>query len=326
MKAMLMTAFGGPEVLRLSDVPEPIPEPGDLLIEVKASAVNPVDCKTRSAPRWGNRTPPMILGFDASGVVIGVGSEVEGFNEGDEVYASPALIRDGANAQQVCVDARTTARRPATLSHAESAALPLVTLTAHESLHAHGQIQAGDTVLIQAGGGGVGHVAIQLAKAAGARILTTASSEEAVALCQSLGAETINYRETDVLEAVLELTNGKGCEVVLDLVGGEVFNASIPCLAVGGRLVTIVPGVPGDAINQLFAKNGSIHFEFMGSATMNDDHPERQGEILREVARMVEAGTLHPTVAEIYTLEELPEAHRQQESQRTAGKLSIQVS
>ena len=318
MRAMVMTDFGGPEVLVLQDFPEPDCGPGDLLIRVHAAAINPVDCKTRMAPRWGDRAPPMVLGFDASGVVEQVGSAVEGFAPGDAVYCSPALLREGAYAELVAVDARVVARKPETLSHVEAAAIPLAILTAWEALHDHARIQPGERVLIQAGAGGVGHFAIQLAKEAGCTVVTTAGYPESMALCRELCAdEVIDYTTQDPVEAA------GSCDVVFDCVGGEVFNQSIDCLGVGGRLVTIVPGVPGDQINKLFGKNASLHFEFMGSAVMHERQPEKQAAILAEVATRADAGKIKPHVSRIYTLEEIPDAHRQQESQRTLGKLVV---
>ena len=141
MKACVMTAFGGPEVLELQDRPEPEPGPEDLLIRVSAAGVNPVDCKTRQAPRWGDRHPPMILGFDVCGEIVACGNRVDRFAIGDRIYASPSLIRDGAYAELVCVDQRTAAKAPVTLSDPEAAALPLVTLTAWESLFLHADEQ-----------------------------------------------------------------------------------------------------------------------------------------------------------------------------------------
>ncbi len=326
MKAMVMTAFGDPKVLEMQDLPDPTPGDHDLLIKVLATAVNPVDCKTRQAPRWGDRHPPMILGFDVCGEVVETGSDVQTFAVGDTVFASPNIIRDGANAEFVCVDARTAAIAPSSLTPAESAALPLASLTAWESLHEHGSLQADHTVLIHAGAGGVGHIAIQLAKAAGARVLTTAGYDDSIQLCTDLHADhVINYRSENVLDRVMELTDGKGCELVLDTVGGEVFNQSIACLRHFGSLVTIVPGVPGDTINDLFAKCASIHFEFMGCRTMNNIDLDGQADILKQVAAAADTGTLRPHISKTYSLDQLPEAHTQQESGRTRGKLSVTV-
>ena len=318
MRAMVMTDFGGPEVFELQDRPMPEVGAGDVLINVRAAAINPVDCKTRMAPRWGDRKPPMILGFDAAGVVEQVGAEVDHFSVGDEVYCSPALVRDGSYAEYVVVDARTVAKKPTSLSFAEAAALPLASITAWEALHQHARMQPGETVLIMGGAGGVGHLAIQLAKAYGCRVLATAGRDETMAFCKEMGAdEVFDYRSETVGENVADL--------VFDCVGGDVFNQAIDAVRVNGRVVTIVPGVPGDQINKLFGKNGSLHFEFMGSAVMNDASPESHGEILRNLAELVDAGQIKPQIFKTYTLDEVADAHRQQETQRTLGKLVIQL-
>lgn len=326
MRAMVMTDFGGPEVLQLKQVADPVPGERDLLIEVRACATNPVDCKTRMAPRWGDRKPPMILGFDVAGIVRGKGAKVQGFEIGDEVYASPSLVRDGANAELVCVDERTAAIKPRSVDFAHAAALPVAALTAWESLFMHGRMQQGETVLVHAGAGGVGHIAVQLARIHGCKVITTAGRPESIALCKTLGADhVIDYRTEDLARRVQELTSARGCDVILDAVGGEVFSKSLPLLAVYGRIVSIVPGVPTDALNALFAKSASAHFEFVGASTMWGVGPERQGRILREIAALVDAGRLKVHISQRYKLEQLPEAHRQQQSQRTLGKIVMDV-
>ena len=191
----------------------------------------------------------------------------------------------------------------------------------------HGNLSADDTVLIHAGAGGVGHIAIQLAKATGARVITTAGHPESIALCEKVGADdVINYQEQDVVETVMALTGGMGCNLAYDTVGGEVFNQSIECLRHFGRLVTIVPGVPGDNINALFSKSASIHFEFMGCRLMNDLNPSEHGRILSETIALVDSGKLTPHVSNTFSLEEIPAAHAQQESQRTRGKLAVTMT
>jgi len=317
MRAAVMTDFGGPEVIEVQEVAKPTPGPTDVLIEVRAAAINPVDCKTRQAPRWGDRKPPMILGFDCAGVIEEVGAEVSGFSVGDEVYCSPALVRDGAYAEYVAVDARTIAAKPASASFEEAAAVPLAVITAWEALHHHARIQPGETVLVFGGAGGVGHFAIQLARAFGCKVLATAGREQTLAFCRELGAETIDYRNGEIGERI--------ADVAFDCVGGTVFSQAIDAVNVNGRVVTIVPGVPGDDINKCFGKNASIHFEFMGSAVMNDAAPESQGEILRNVAELIDNGQLRANIFKTYTLDQIADAHQQQESQRTVGKLVVTV-
>ena len=183
MRAMVIEEFGEPSVLKMKDMPEPELGEQDLLIEVYAAGLNPVDTKIRRGAH-GEKQFPLTLGFDVSGVVRAVGERVEHFQEGDEVYASPSLARHGSNAEYVAVDARTAALKPKKLDHPQAAALPLATLTAWESLHDRAKIHPGETVLIHAGAGGVGHFAVQLAKLHGCRVITTASREESIALCE----------------------------------------------------------------------------------------------------------------------------------------------
>lgn len=326
MKAMGIEAHGGRDRIQALDVPEPTVGDDDLLVEVHASAVNPVDFKIREGYIGKDAMTPRVLGYDVSGVVREAGSNVEGFKVGDEVYASPSLIRQGANAELVAIDYRTAAPKPSNVDHLHAAALPLVTLTAWESLHDHGRLHTNETVLIHAGGGGVGHIAIQLAKLHGSRVITTASSDESLDLCRKLGADVIiNYRREDVASRVDEETNGQGCAVVLDTVGGDVFVESIDRVAVDGRLVTIV-GVPQDApVDNLKPKSASVHLEFMGASTMWNVRPQRQGQTLRTVTELVEADKLMPHISQTFDLADLAKAHEQQESGHTTGKLVIKV-
>ena len=326
MRAIGINEHGGRDVLQPLDLPLPEVGENDLLVEVHASATNPVDFKVRQGYIGQDRDKPMVLGYDVSGVVVKVGGAVEGFTEGDAVYASPSLIRNGANAEYVAVDYRTAGPKPDNLPHEEAAALPLVTLTAWESLHAQTRLHRDETVLIQAGGGGVGHIAIQLAKVHGSRVITTASREDSLTLCRDLGADVvINYREEDVVERVMAETGGKGCGVCFDTVGKKAFSQCMDCLAVDGRLVTIV-NVPEEAdVNALKMKSASLHLEFMGAATMQNVRPERQGQTLRTVTELVEAGRLKPHISSRFALEDLAEAHEQQESGHTTGKIVVQV-
>jgi NADPH:quinone reductase-like Zn-dependent oxidoreductase len=326
MRAMVTTALGGPEVIKLQEVPKPKCGPGDLLVEVHASAVNPVDTKLRRFGRAGLATPPFIGGYDVSGVVRAVGDHVSGYAPGDEVWASPALNRNGAHAEFVCVDHRTAARKPRFLSHAEAAGFPLVALTAWECLHRRAKVRSGQTVLVTAGGGGVGHVAIQLAKLAGCEVYATASSDESIELAKESGADVvINYKREDFVEAVLHETNSRGVEVIVECVGGETFEKCPDAVAVEGCIVPIVPGPIPQTLAKCFPKNASVHFEFMGAATVANAGPERQGEILREVSKLVDEGRLRVKVYREYPLEKLAEAHAQQETGRTSGKLVIRV-
>jgi NADPH2:quinone reductase len=326
MRAMVVPDFGPPEVLRLQDVPEPTPGDEDLLIEVHAGGLNPIDFKMRRGALAKGRPRPITLGFDVSGVVRELGRSVRGFQAGDEVYASPSLARNGANAELVCVDARTAALKPRALDHVGAGALPLVTLTAWEALVFRAKAQPGEAVLIHAGGGGVGHVAIQIANWIGCRVLTTASRPETIALSRQAGADVIiNYRESDFVERVKAETAGRGCPVVFDTVGGETFDRSLDCVAVEGRVVTCVGSASDKIPAKLFRLSATLFFEFMGAVGIYGVRQESHGEILRAAAGLVEQGKLRPHVSQVLGLDEVAAGHRLLESGHVTGKLVVRV-
>ncbi len=323
MRAMGLHKHGPVEVLQPLDLPEPTARDFDLLVEVHASALNPVDLKVREGGMFA-RTLPMVLGFDVSGVVRAVGDKVEGFAPGDELYGSPSLFRNGSNAELVLLDSRTASPKPAALDHLQTAALPLVTLTAWEALFHHARLHHGETVLIHAGAGGVGHVAIQLARHHGCRVIATAGREESIALCRQLGAdEVIDYHKSDVADHAKEITGGRGADAVLETVGGDNLKLSIASVAPYGRIVSILPPSGGVDLGNLFLKNASLHFEFMGGPIYYSHHPENQGQILRTAGELVDAGQLKPHISQVYPLDRLADAHRQQATGHVMGKLVI---
>jgi NADPH2:quinone reductase len=213
------------------------------------------------------------------------------------------------------------------VDHATAAALPLVSQTAWEALHVRARIQPGQTVLIHAGAGGVGHIAIQLAKLHGCRVITTAGRDESIAVCRNilLVDEVIDYRNTDFAERTRELTNGRGAAVVIDTVGGDVFLKSLDCTAINGQVVTIVGSNTGDRGRGLLYRNVTLHYEFMGIPTAHELEPERPGQMLTGIANLVDAGLLHPHVSHRLPLEAVAAGHRQVETGRTVGKTVIVV-
>ena len=327
MRAAVLHTYGGPDVLNIEQRPEPALRDTDILVEVHATSVNPVDTKVRQTGGGGGRSLPLILGYDVSGVIVRCGPGVKQWNVGDEIFAAPNLFRDGANADYVAIDARSAARKPATVDHATAAALPLVSQTAWEALHLRARIQPGQTVLIHAGAGGVGHIAVQLARLHGCRVITTAGREESIAFCRDVlhADDVIDYRQVDFVERTKQLTNGKGVPVVIDTVGGEVFQKSLDCLAVNGQIVTILGSSSGDRGRGLLYKNVTVHYEFMGIPTAHEIEPERPGQLLTGVARLVDAGLLKPHVSQRLPLEQVAEGHRQIETSRTVGKVVIIV-
>ncbi len=323
---MLLNGHGGPELLQLDELPVPVPGRHQLLVEVHATSVNPVDSKIR---RGGAvpRAMPIILGFDASGVVKGCGPDVSGWREGDLVFGCPSLVGPGANAEYVLLDARAAAKKPASLDHTAAAALPLVGLTAWEALHDRARLQAGQTVLIHAGAGGVGHIAVQLARLTGCRVITTAGRPESIAFCRDvLGAdEVIDYTATDFAARARELSGGRGLDVVLDTVGDDTFRRSIDCVAPGGQLMTILPSTPGDRAQVLLFRSITVHYEFMGARVANDLDPGRQGAILSSLANLADRGLVRPHVSAVFALDRLADAHRQIDTAHTIGKIAVAV-
>jgi len=324
MRTVVMWEHGGPEVLKLEDRPKPEPGPGQLLVQVRATSVNPVDARVRRGG-LAPRTFPVVLGYDVSGVVAAAGPGVVGWAVGDEVFGCPNLGGPGANAEYVVLDARATARKPSSVDHATAAALPLVGLTAWESLHDRARIRPGQTILIHAGAGGVGHVAIQLARLHGCNVITTAGRPESIAFCrETLHAdEVIDYGKTDFAARVADLSGGRGLPVVLDTVGDETFRRSVDCLAPGGQLVTILPSSPGDQAGKLLFRSITVHYEFMGARQIFDHDPAHQGAILTSLARLVDRGLLAPHVSLRLPLERIADGHRQIETARTIGKIVI---
>ncbi len=326
MRAVTIREIGGPEVLKLEELPVPVPGKHQLLVAVHATSVNPVDSKIRG--RIGARTLPVVLGYDTSGVVTACGPDVTGWNVGDDVFGCPNLFGPGANAEYVLLDARASARKPASVDHATAAALPLVALTAWEALHERARIQPGQTVLIHAGAGGVGHIAIQLAHLHGCRVLTTAGRPESIAFCRDVvrADEVIDYRRVEFDARVRELTGGRGADVVFDTVGGETFQRSIKSVAPGGQLVTILPSNPGELAGELLYRSITVHYEFMGTRVAYDVEPARQGAILTAIARLVDRGLLRVHVGNRLPLAEVAEGHRLIDTERTIGKIAIVVA
>jgi NADPH2:quinone reductase len=327
MRAMIIAEHGGPEVLRAADLPTPAPGPNQLLVAVHATSVNPVDAKIR---RGGGapRKFPLVLGFDVSGVVTACGPGVSGWTPGDLVFGCPNLFGHGANAEYALLDARAAARKPESIDHATAAALPLVGLTAWESLHDRARIQPGQTILIHAGAGGVGHIAVQLARLAGCRVLTTAGRPESIAFCreQVRADEVIDHRQADFVARVMELSDGRGLPVVMDTVGDETFQRSIDCVAPGGQLVTILGAVPGQRADALLFRSITVHYEFMGARVAYGIDPAHQGGILAGLARLVDRGLLRVQLATRLPLAQVADGHRQIETGRTIGKIAIEVA
>ncbi|MFF9731228.1 NADP-dependent oxidoreductase [Streptomyces albidoflavus] len=309
MRAIIQESYGGPEVLHETRVPRPEPGPGEILVAVRAAGVNPTDWKHRAQAGFVDRLP-LVLGWDVSGVVEAVGYGVTLFAPGEEVFGMlPYPHGSGSHAEYVVGPARAFTRKPTVIDHVQAGALPLVSLTAYQALIDTAGIGPGQRVLIHAAAGGVGHVAVQIAKAHGAYVIGTASAPKHD-LLRELGAdEVVDARTTDVAEAV------DGVDMVLDPLGGETRARSVGLLRPGGTLVSLLSG--GSAEEAAHAAERGVR-----TATMlvEADHAG-----MNAVADLVAAGALRPRVEATFPLAEAASAHRLGETGRTTGKIVLEV-
>jgi len=323
-----MTAAGGPEVLQLADAPEPtLTRPTQVKVRLRAAGVNPIDAKLRARGVFYPDALPAILGCDGAGEVVEAGAN-SGLMPGDRVaFCHGGLgAAPGNYAEYTVLEAAETARIPDGVSFEAAAALPLVLITAWESLYDRARLRQGQTVLILGGAGGVGHIAIQLAKLAGARVLATAGTPEKAAFVRALGAdEAIIYEEEPLLEGVMRLTEGRGTDVVFDTVGGAMFSQGIACTAYAGDLVTLLEP-PADAPwKEARNRNLRIGFDLMLTPMLRNLPEARahQVDILRQGLGMLADGRLRVHIAAVLPLAEAAEAHRRIATGHTQGKIVL---
>lgn len=318
MKAMLLKAFGDPDAFELHDVPKPLPQAGQVLVRVHATSINPLDYQIRRGDYPDLVSLPSITGHDVSGVVEAVGPGVTAFTPGDEVWYTPQIFDGAGSYAEYHVAAETIiGKKPPSLSHLEAASLTLVGGTAWEALATRAALRVGESILVHGGAGGVGHVAIQMAKAMGARVFTTVR-ETNVEFARSLGADTvIDYEKEDYVDVILRETAGHGVDVVFDTIGGNTLSRSPDALAQLGRIVTIVDIAQPQNLVQAWGKNASIHFVFTR---------QNRGK-LDELSALVARGQLRPHVGAVFSLADLPLAHKLLETPNNGvqGKIVIDV-
>ena len=326
MQVQAIAAFGEPEVWQPLTMPVPQIIPGHLLIRVAASSVNPVDCKIR---RFGLEIAPdlpAVLHSDVAGVVTAVGAGMSKFQVGDQVYACAGGVKGlgGALAEFLLADADLVALKPASLTIEQTAALPLVSITAWEALFDRGQLQAGQTVLIHAATGGVGSIAIQLAKWAGAKVFTTVSSPQKAAIASQLGADVvINYQEQEVADYVQTHTQGRGFDLVLDTVGKDNLDRSFTAAKLKGTVVSISTNSTHD-LSLMHRKSLTLHVVFMLIPMLHNLGRERHGQILTDLARLVDKGLVHPLIdPRSFSFEQVAAAHRYWETGEAIGKIVL---
>lgn len=340
MKAIVVREHGGPEKLEMAEVADPVARPGYAVVNVRAVGLNHLDVWLRRGVP-GHKFPlPMIPGSEPAGVIDSV--DDPRWKAGDEVVVAPGfscgvcvqclsgndpLCRnsgifgetiDGGAAEKIAVPVRNLIRKPANLSFAEAAAFPLDMLTAWHMLVTRAQLRPGETVLVQAGGSGVGSAGIQIAKLWGANVIATAGTAEKAERARSLGAdETIVYTQTDFVEEVRRLTGKRGVDVVFEHVGGEVFERSLRTLTKGGRLVTCGATAAGEAtlnLRLVFFKLLSILGSTMGSLAE-----------LHQIVSFVEQGRLRPVIDRVLPLSEVREGHRVLEAREAFGKIVFEI-
>lgn len=318
MKAMILKSFGGPDSFELSDVAKPVPQAGQVLVRVHATSINPLDYQVRRGDYPDLVPLPAITGHDVSGVVEAVGPGVSAFAPGDEVWYTPQIFDgQGSYAEYHVAAESIIARKPSSLSHLEAASLSLVGGTVWEALTVRAVLRVGESILIHGGAGGVGHVAIQVAKAMGARVFTTVREANAD-FVRSLGADVvIDYTQEDYVEAIMRETAGHGVDVVFDTIGGDTLSRSADVLAQLGRVVSIVDIAQPQNLVQAWGKNASYHFVFTR---------QNRGK-LDELTALVERGQLRPHVGAVYSLADIPLAHARLESANNGliGKIAIAV-
>lgn len=308
MKAITLEQYGDASVLKYTTADKPEVKPNDLLVEIKATSVNPVDWQIREG-YLAEAMPyefPLILGWDAAGIVKEVGSDVTKFKVGDEVYSSPDMSRNGTYAEFVAVNEDMVAMKPKNLSFEEAGSIPLVGLTAWTSLIDKADIQKGERVLIQAGAGGVGSFGIQLAKAKGCWVAATASGKN-VEFLKELGADQVIDYEKENFEEVLEPV-----DVVLDTLGGDIQDRSFNVLKKGGRLAATTTEPKEELAKKHDVKTYQV--------TMG-----RDGKVLAEIAKLIEDKKIRPVVEQVLDLSDIKEGHRISQTGHSKGKIVLKI-
>jgi NADPH2:quinone reductase len=328
MKAILMKTPGDVNVLTLDDVPTPqFTQSNQILVRIKAAGVNPIDTKIRSRGTFFPQEMPAILGCDGAGVVEAIAPDVQNFQIGDEVYFCQGGLgkqNTGNYAEFAVIDERFVAFKPKTLSFAEAAAAPLVLITAWESLYDRARLQAGQKVLIHAGAGGVGHVAIQLAKIRDAQVYTTVDSPDKERLVRQLGADfPILYKQTNFVESVLNLTDNEGVDLAFDTVGGATFFDSCKAVKIYGDIVTILQ--PDGDLKIARNRNLRISLELMLTPMLMGlvNAQQYHADILTQCANSIDEGKLKIHLSQTFPLEKAYLAHQAIETGSTIGKIAL---
>ncbi|HEY5408245.1 MAG TPA: NADP-dependent oxidoreductase [Ginsengibacter sp.] len=308
MKAIQIHEFGGPEVLKYEDAPKPKPGADEVVIKVFATSVNPIDWKIREGHAKG-KFPikfPLIPGWDVSGEIDEVGSNILNFRKGDEVYSRPDPTKNGTYAEYVVVKANLINLKPQSIDHEKAAAVPLAGLTAWQALFDYGKLQQGQKVLIHAASGGVGTFAVQFAKWKGAYVIGTTSKEN-MDFVKKLGADKVIDYKNEKFEEKL-----KNIDLVIDLIGGDTQKRSLKVIKRGGRLITTV-----QVENQEATKEKNIHIEGFLAQSLPEE--------LEQIKQLIDSGKVKPVVSKIMPLKDAAKAQKLSEKGHTRGKIVLQV-
>lgn len=329
MKAVTIKSFGSTDMFQQSDVSTPHVQPGHVIVKVAASSINTVDTMIREMGTDLPFAPPLpaILGMDFAGTIEALGEGVNNFKVGDKVYGCAGGLADlpGALAEFMLADARLIAHKPTSLTMQEAAAIPLVGITAYEGLTRAG-VHDGQHVLVHGGAGGVGHIALQLARHFGARVSATGGAEQQLKLINSLGAQAINYQTESIADYVKAHTNGKGFDVVFDSVGGTNLQNSFDAAALNAQVATTVSLVEMD-LSTVHFKGLSLHVVFMLIPMLHNVGRETHGDILARLAEIIDAGGLRPVLDEqTFNLSEVAQAHDRLSSGKAMGKVVVSIA
>ncbi len=323
MRAVIAPEPGGPEVLTVAELPDPVPEPHEVVVDVAATAVNRAD----TLQRRGFYPPPPgaseVLGLECSGTISAVGDAVTGWQPGDEVCA---LLAGGGYAERVAVPAGQVMPVPSGMNLVTAGALPEVACTVWSNVFMIAGLQPGETLLVHGGAGGIGTMAVQLGKALGAKVVATAGSPEKLELCRSLGADVaVSYRDQDFVDEVRTATGGRGADVILDNMGAKYLDRNVSALATEGRLVII--GMQGGAkgeldIGKLLRKRGAVI-----ATSLRTRPTEEKGAICASVVEhvwpLLADGTVRPVVGATFPFEEAARAHQMMEAGNHIGKIVL---
>jgi len=326
VRAVVIDEPGGPDVLHVRDVPDPEPAPGEVVITTVAAGVNRADLSQRLGFYPPPPGAPPYPGLECSGHITAIGSGVAHWQLGDEVCA---LLSGGGYAERVAVPAGQLLPIPGGVSVQDAAALPEAMCTVHSNVVADAGLAPGELLLVHGGSSGIGTMAIQVARALGSRVACTAGSAEKLAACRELGAElTINYREQDFADAVLEFTDGHGADVILDIVGASYLARNVHALATGGRLIVIglQSGSNGDMdLGQLMRKRATVR-----GSTLRSRPPTEKAAIVARTREdlwpRVSAGQIRPVIHKVLALDQAAEAHREMDSSRHIGKILLSTT